>query len=321
MAQITKKTTTRSIFVSLPRCVTPGLGPAAGLAQVRARRELRGSIRRRRRWYPDTQRFNRDPSGAEPSGRTRLACELMRGKYHVAVAVADDTGERARRGLAARLPAAPLLPVAARRPAAILGLCCLVLVVGLGALFAHQSRPDALDRVVRAWILGLHIPLTDMSDVSRIGGTTATTVLTVALAFGCLAARRVSGAMLAVVGVAVASALTEWVVKPVVDRTITIHHYVSYPSGHTTGLFALSAVLAVVLLSARPARPRQAARVAAVAGAVVVSAAVGVAMIGLDFHYFTDTVAGAAVGTGVVLGAAFLLDCDVVRHWVGRVGR
>ena len=243
----------------------------------------------------------------------------MRGKGHVAVA--EATGERARWGRAARLPAAPLLPVAARRPAAILGLCCFVLVIGLGALFAHQSRPDALDRVIRAWILGLHIPLTDLADVSRIGGTTATTVLTAALALGCLAARRVSGAMLAVLGVAVASALTEWVVKPVVDRTITIHHYVSYPSGHTTGLFALSAALAIVLLSARPARPRQATRLAAVAGALVVSAAVGVAMIGLDFHYFTDTVAGAAVGTGVVLGVAFLLDCDVVRHWVDRLGR
>jgi membrane-associated phospholipid phosphatase len=243
----------------------------------------------------------------------------MRGRDHLVVA--DDTTEPARRGRAARLPAAPLLPAAARRPAAILAFCCLVLVIGLGALLAHQSRPDALDRVVRGWILSLHIPLTDMADVSRIGGTTVTTALTAALALGCLAARRVSGAMLAVAGVAVASALTEWVVKPVVDRTITIHHYVSYPSGHTTGLFALSAALAVVLLSARPARPWQAFRVAVVTGAVVVSAAVGVAMIGLDFHYCTDTVAGAAVGTGVVLGVAFVLDCDVVRRWVGRRGR
>jgi membrane-associated phospholipid phosphatase len=55
--------------------------------------------------------------------------------------------------------------------------------------------------------------------------------------------------------------------------------------------------------------------------AVVVSCLVGMAMIGLDFHYFTDTIGGAAVGTGTVLGAAFLLDVDRIRGWLGRLGR
>ncbi len=194
-------------------------------------------------------------------------------------------------------------------------------MIGIGALFAHQSRPDALDAVIRGWILGMHIHPTDMAVFSRIGGATVTAALTAALALGCLAVRRVSGAVLAVVGVVVASALTEWVVKPIVDRTITIHHYVSYPSGHTTGLFAVSAALAVVLLSARSGRSWRAVRVAAVAAAVVVSCAVGVAMVALEFHYFTDTVAGAAVGTGVVLGIAFVLDSHVIRRWPGRLGR
>jgi membrane-associated phospholipid phosphatase len=31
-------------------------------------------------------------------------------------------------------------------------------------------------------------------------------------------------------------------------------------------------------------------------------------MVGMGAHYFTDTVAGAAVGTAVVLVTAFLLD-------------
>jgi membrane-associated phospholipid phosphatase len=44
-------------------------------------------------------------------------------------------------------------------------------------------------------------------------------------------------------------------------------------------------------------------------------------MIGLDFHYFTDTIGGAAVGIGVVLGTAFLLDVAVVRRWLGRLSR
>jgi membrane-associated phospholipid phosphatase len=240
----------------------------------------------------------------------------MRGKDQL---VADRAAER---GRAERGAAAPLLPAAARRPATILALCCIVLVVALGALFAHQTRPDALDRVVRGWILDLRIPATDLATFSRIGGGSATAVLTAALALGCLTVRRVSGAVLAIVGVVVASALTERVVKPIVDRTITFHHYVSYPSGHTTGLFALSAALAVVLLSWRSGRRSwRTVRVAAVAAAVIVSFAVGLAMVALDFHYFTDTVAGAAVGTGAVLGVAFLLDLDVIRRWLGRVGR
>ena len=42
--------------------------------------------------------------------------------------------------------------------------------------------------------------------------------------------------------------------------------------------------------------------------AFAVAAAVAAAMIALGFHYFTDAVAGAAVGTGTVLATALLLD-------------
>ncbi len=38
------------------------------------------------------------------------------------------------------------------------------------------------------------------------------------------------------------------------------------------------------------------------------AAAVAVAVIGLEFHYFTDTVGGAAVGIGTVLLTAIILD-------------
>jgi membrane-associated phospholipid phosphatase len=49
-------------------------------------------------------------------------------------------------------------------------------------------------------------------------------------------------------------------------------------------------------------------RLLLVAGAVLVAAVVPVAMVALGFHYFTDTVAGAAVGTGMVLLIALLID-------------
>jgi membrane-associated phospholipid phosphatase len=209
---------------------------------------------------------------------------------------------------------APLLPRSARRPAAILAVGCLVLVAALGIIYAHQGHGGTIDRAVDSWVIGLRIPLHTQSLVSRIGGVTAVTLLTTALALACLAARRVAGAVLAVGGVALASVLTESVLKPLVDRTLT--GFLSYPSGHTTGLFALATAIAVVLLAPRSGRPRPAVRVAAVAAAALIASAVGLAMIGQRFHYFTDTIAGAAVGTGVVIGVAFLLDLPVVRRWL-----
>ena len=62
-------------------------------------------------------------------------------------------------------------------------------------------------------------------------------------------------------------------------------------------------------------------RVAAVAVAVVIASVVGLTMVGQRFHYFTDTIAGAAVGTGVVIGVAFLLDLPVARRWLRWPGR
>jgi membrane-associated phospholipid phosphatase len=237
------------------------------------------------------------------------------------VTVARGAGQRRRWGLPRGGPAAALLPAAARRPAAIVAVCCLVLVVTLGLLLAHQSRGRAVDDAVDSWVMGLHIRSSTLESISQLGDLPAMTVMTGVLALACLAVCRLTGALLAVVGVLIALGLTEDVLKPLVHRTITVHHYVTYPSGHTTALFALSTALAVVLLSPRSGRPHPAVRIGAVAVAVVVSCLVGMAMIGLDFHYFTDAIAGAAVGIGVVLGTAFLLDVDVVRRWLGGLSR
>ena len=207
---------------------------------------------------------------------------------------------------------AALLPAGARRPAAILAVGCFVVVAVLGIISAHQGHGDAIDRAVDSWAIGLGIPQHILSLVSRIGGVTAVALLTAALAVACLAARRVAGALLAVGGVGLASVLTESVLKPLVHRTIT--GYLSYPSGHTTGVFALATALAVVLLAPRGGRPRPAVRVAVVAAAVLIGSAVGLAMVGQTYHYFTDTIAGAAVGAGVVIGVAFLLDLPLARR-------
>ena len=39
-------------------------------------------------------------------------------------------------------------------------------------------------------------------------------------------------------------------------------------------------------------------------------------MIALGFHYFTDTIAGAAVGAGTVVAIALVLDLPRPRRWL-----
>ena len=130
--------------------------------------------------------------------------------------------------------------------------------------------------------------------------------MTAALVLAGAAAHRWRGCVLAAVAVPAASALTEFVFKPLTGRTL--HGALSYPSGHATGMFALAAVTGVLL--ANPARLRLpvAVRLTLTFGAVLVATAVALAMVSLGFHYFTDTIGGAAVGTATVLVSAFVID-------------
>ena len=203
--------------------------------------------------------------------------------------------------------ARPLLPPAWRRPASLVLAGCAAVTAALALAFTHQGRADGLDAVVDARIRGglgryhgaLHL-------LDGLGGLASVTVLTAALVLACLAARRWRGAVLAGVAVPAAVALTEFALKPLVGRTI--RGYACFPSGHATAMFALAATATVLL--AGPLRPRLpgAVRLPLILGAVLIAAAVPTAMVALGYHYFTDTVAGTAIGVGVVLLTALLID-------------
>jgi membrane-associated phospholipid phosphatase len=79
----------------------------------------------------------------------------------------------------------------------------------------------------------------------------------------------------------------------------------------------MTATLAILLLVPPQQARTRVARVALVAAACLITAAVVIGVIGRRFHYFTDTVGGVAVGVGTVLILALLLDLatDVIhRH-------
>lgn len=174
-------------------------------------------------------------------------------------------------------------------------------------LVAHRTRPGWLDTAVDARIrasLGGHQVL--LGRVALLGTTVPLIVMTAALVLACLATRRWRGAALAAIGVPAADALTELLIKPLVRRTTGGGF--SYPSGHATSAFAVAAVVAVLLLG--PLRPKlpAAARLALTLAALLAACAVSVAVIGLHYHYFTDTVGGAAVAVATVLVTALILD-------------
>jgi membrane-associated phospholipid phosphatase len=217
-------------------------------------------------------------------------------------------------------PGRPLLAAAARPWVAGLLACCAILVAVLGVLFAHQARPDwldgAIDSPVIGWLgghRGLALWLADL------GTLPPASVLTAAIVAGCLLTGQLGGAVLAAVAVPAAVGVDEGLLKPLVHRTYVGN--LTYPSGHATAMVALAMTVTVLLLI--PPRPARGGplRILIPAAAWLLAAMIAVAVIGLRWHYFTDTVAGAAVGAGTVCGLALLLDLPAVRRWLARATR
>jgi len=200
-----------------------------------------------------------------------------------------------------------LSAVSARRRLAAVFAGCAVLVTALGALFAGQSTADAFDRAVDAPVISVFAGHTGLALWLAYPGTTLpAVVVSVVIAVACLLTGRIRGALLAIAAVPVAVGLCEVLIKPLVHRTYV--GQVVYPSGHTATIFALVATITVLLLASPwPAMARP-VRVLILAVAYLAAVAVVVGVIGVRFHYFTDTVAGAAVGTGTVCGLALVLD-------------
>jgi membrane-associated phospholipid phosphatase len=202
----------------------------------------------------------------------------------------------------------PLLPAPARRPVGLV-LTGAALTLAAGALCVRDQYADPLDRWVSSWANG---HLSGYSEALRLiadlGQKIQVTVIIAGIVVACLATRRVNGAVLAAVSTPAAAVATEKVLKPLAGH---LAPYASYPSGHTTSVFALIATAAVLL--AWPARTsgRPALWFAMLATAVLIGCGVCLAVIGLGEHHLIDTVGGAAVGVAVVLTAALVLDLPV----------
>jgi len=222
---------------------------------------------------------------------------------------------------------------------------CAIIVVVLGVLFAGQGTADPFDRAVGSpvitWLAGrqtLALWLAYPATLVPAGGASLIAALV------CLARGWLRGAALALLAVPVASGLNDAFLKHLFHRTYL--GVLTYPSGHAAAAAALAMSLTILLLLApRPAThpadpathpaasaaqppapvtppdpdrqppPRLPAvlrwAIPAVAWLAVVVVAVGV--IGLRWHYVTDTIGGAALGTGTACALALILDLSWPR--------
>jgi membrane-associated phospholipid phosphatase len=213
----------------------------------------------------------------------------------------------------------PLLPGRTRRTAVIVLVGCVALLTAGAVLGAGRSQAGPLDRGIDQWVITrLHTHLHGAFQITNLGNPTPMITLTIIIVLACLTVRRVNGAVLAVAAALVANALTEVVLKPIVDERIGHPGVLSYPSGHTTSVFTLVAVVTVLLVDPPQTRLPGWLRLLLVILAVAVGVTVAICLIAIQFHYFTDTVGGACVATGTVLGIALLLDAPQARTWLGR---
>jgi len=147
-----------------------------------------------------------------------------------------------------------------------------------------------------------------LSMAARLGSPTVVVGGAVVLALLCLVARRPKAAVFAFVAAPAAGFVTEYVLKPAVHREQHVNALL-FPSGHTTGAFALALTVVVLLLPHEGTRllPALARMVVGIA-ALAVAGLVAVAVVALGWHYVTDAVGGVVTAVVVVLGLAATLD-------------
>jgi undecaprenyl-diphosphatase len=190
---------------------------------------------------------------------------------------------------------------------------CAFVTAVLGTHYADTYRAGRIDRTldrrIKLRLAGHHHLL---RDLVALGDPGTIAVLCLGIAAICIAQRRWRAAVLALIAPPIAGGLTEIVLKPLIGRHIG--HSFSFPSGHSTGAFAVAATAALVLLQHGSKRMHLSVRVALAAVSLLLAGGVAAALVGLGVHYTTDTIGGFCVALGVVIGLALLIDAVADRR-------
>lgn len=201
--------------------------------------------------------------------------------------------------------AGPLLPAATRPLSVTIVVVCALVEAVQGVWLRHGMETGWVDTEVDAKVrasLGGHPAL--LSALVWAGEPVPVTAMAVALVLACILRRRYIAAAMVTVSVPLATALTEFVLKPLIGRTSWGD---PFPSGHVTRAVALATAL-TLLLARTPARVPGLLHIGLAVTAFLIACGVAFGVIGANMHHFSDTVGGAAVGIGTVLMVALILD-------------
>lgn len=203
-----------------------------------------------------------------------------------------------------------------RRAAAGLAVACAVGAVVLGVRYHDAAGPGRFDRW---WAPGSgpadgSAAYRALWAVVTLGDPVVVAVIGLGLAAWSAWRRHWAGALLAVVGPALAAAANDFLFKPVVNRTLG--GVLSFPSGHTIAVTSVATV-AAILVAARFRRRRR----VTLAAVGAVPCAVAAALVTLDLHYLTDTVGGLLAGVAIVLLTGLAIDAVAVRTGARRPTR
>ncbi|MGW7267548.1 phosphatase PAP2 family protein [Streptomyces sp. NPDC054842] len=204
--------------------------------------------------------------------------------------------------------AGAVLPASLRAWLGPVAALAVLVVVGIGVLYAGHGGPGAVDRwFVEPTADSVGPPWRRVALATDfLGEPVGAAALVVACVTGCLLLRRPRAAVLVVAGAAAAVG-TSTLLKHLVGRTIHGDDNLSYPSGHTAFLTALALVVAL-LAAARPGLGRAAGASLVLAAALVAGAAMGWAQVALGAHYPTDVLGGWCTALAAVPATAWLVD-------------
>jgi len=196
------------------------------------------------------------------------------------------------------------------RPLALLSWLAAAAVLGaLSWHFAHGAAVNGPDTIVASQLksrLAAHPHL--LSLAARLGSPAVVVGVSVVLGLLCLVARRPKAALFALLAAPAAGAVTEFVLKPAVHREQHVNALL-FPSGHTTGAFALAMTVVVLLLPHESTRLLPAiARLVVAVAALAVASVVAIAVVALGWHYVTDAIGGVVTAIVVVVGLAAFFD-------------
>src|SRR5665213_1818695 len=194
-----------------------------------------------------------------------------------------------------------------RRPwaAALIAVGVLV-TAGLGVHYANKRHPGRVDVAIDRRLqrhLSDHRPT--LVHIITVADPRYVAIMCVVIGAVFFWRGRRRLALLSGLGPLVAVALTDYVLKPLINRRIL--GVLSFPSGHTTASVALATVLAVGMLGASRPAWSPVARWFVVVAAAAAALVIAVALVAAGYHYATDTIGGAALAIAAVMTCALAI--------------